>query len=129
MRITLITPPDIFQNDQESVLFIDVTETEQDEITQFLGLSEYNKHINIYFYQGEVNVPWFLHALACTQHKYINLDNMSSVTAHLASYALSKSGVYYSTADKSLKELYSHINVNKVTGAVDFLERIFSGKK
>ena len=92
-------------------------------------MSDTDKHINIYFYQGEVNVPWLLHALACTQHKYINLDNLSSVTAHLASYMLSKSGVYYSASDSDKRELYSHINVNVVTDIIEFLERILSGKK
>ena len=129
MRLTLVTPPDIFQNNQESVMLVDITETEQDTITQFLGALDSSEHINLYYYQGEVNVPWFLHALACAQHKYINLDNMSSVTAHLVSYALSKSGVYYSTNDINKKELYSHINVNAVIDITEFLERIFSGKK
>lgn len=129
MRLTLITPPDIFQNNQESVMLIDITEKEQDIITQFLGAVDTDEHINVYFYQGELNAPWFLHALACAQHKYINLDNMSAVTAHLASYTLSKSGVYYNTSDTYKRELYSHINVNAVTDITEFLERIFSGKK
>jgi hypothetical protein len=127
-KITLITPPDIFQNDVESVLFFDITEKEQDAVTQWLSTVD-DLTINIYFYQGEPNVPWFLHALSCSNYKYVNLNNMSAVTGYLAGYILSKQGVFYSTSDVNVAELFSHINHNRVNDAVDFLKRVFSGKR
>jgi len=126
-NITLVTPPDIYQNDQESILFFDLTEKEQDDVIHWL--KNIDLSINIYFYQGEPNVAWVLHSLSSANFKYCNLNNMSAVTSYLAGYILSKSNVFYSTNDVNVAELYSHINLNRVTDAVDFLERIFSGKE
>lgn len=126
-KLTLITPPDIYQNNQDSVLLIDLTEKEQDEVSTWLGQNPLS--INIYFYQGEPNVPWFLHALSCATYKYINLNNMTAVSSYLAGYTLSKAGVYYSTDDKNVSQLFSHINMNLVSNAVEFLERTFGGKE
>lgn len=126
-KITLITPPDIYQNDQESVLFVDITEDEQDIVSVWLTKADLN--INIYFYQGESNIPWFLHSLSCSQYKYVNLNNMSPITSYLAGYLLSRPGVCYNTNDANVSELYSHINLNRVTDVVEFLERTFNGKK
>lgn len=126
--VTLITPPDIYQNDKSSIMLIDIPFEEQEDVSLWLGNRSENIDINIYFYQGEFNAPWFLHSMACCNHKYINLDHASPMSKNLASYLLSKNNVFYSTSDKNLSELYSHINLNKVSNAIEFLERIFSGK-
>jgi len=126
-KLTLITPPDIYQNNQDSVLLIDLTEKEQDDFSIWLGNNPLS--INIYFYQGEPNVPWLLHALSCSTYKYINLNNMSAVSSYLAGYTLSKQGVYYSTDDANVSQLFSHINMNQVDNVVEFLERTFGGKE
>lgn len=126
-KITLITPPDIYQNDQESILLIDIDEKEQDQVSKWLG--KHPLSVNIYYYQGEPNTPWFLHALACSNYKYINLNNVSAVSSYLAGYTLSKRNVFYSTSDDNVATLYSHINTNRVESAVDFLERTFGGKE
>lgn len=126
-KLTLITPPDIYQNNQDSVLLIDLTEKEQDEVSAWLGQNPLA--INIYFYQGEPNIPWLMHALACSTYKYINLNNMAAVSSYLAGYTLSKHGVYYSTSDENVAQLFSHINMNRVDNVVEFLERTFGGKK
>jgi len=127
-KITLITPPDIFQNDQTSILLIDVTDEEQDDISKWLAQMP-DAEINLYFYHGETNIPWFLHSLAVATYKYINLDNASQVSSYLMGYTLSKYGVFYSADDTGVAELFSHINVNRVDNVVDFLERTLSGKK
>lgn len=127
-KITLITPPDIFQNNQDSIMLIDLTDAEQDEVSKWLGTTS-GTNINLYFYQGEENVPWFLHSLAVATHKYINLDNASKVSSYLMGYILSKHGVFYSTRDINISELFSHININRVSNAKVFLERVFSGKE
>jgi len=127
-KITLITPPDIFQNDQLSILFLDLSEDEQDAVTHWLANSQ-DIGINIYYYQGETNIPWFLHAISCTNFKYVSLNNMSAVTSYMVGYVLSKSNVYYRTDDVNIAELFSHINNNRVHSVTDFLERILRGKK
>lgn len=126
-KLTLITPPDIFQNDQDSILLIDLTEKEQDDISLWLGNNPIS--LNIYYYQGEPNIPWFLHALSCSTYKYINLNNMSAVSSHLAGYTLSKAGVFYCTDDDSVSELFSYINTSRVDNAVTFIERVLGGKE
>jgi len=126
-KITLITPPNIFQNDCLSVLFFDLTDAEQDEVSAWLVKEDIN--LNIYFYQGETNVPWVLHALSCADYKYINVNNWSAITSYLAGYILSKNNVFYSAEDISVADLYSYINNNRVKTAVDFLEQVFGGKK
>jgi hypothetical protein len=126
-KITLITPPNIFQNDCLSVLFLDLTDVEQDEVSAWLVKEDIN--LNIYFYQGETNVPWVLHALSCADYKYINVNNWSAITSYLAGYILSKNNVFYSAEDISVADLYSYINNNRVKTAVDFLEQVFGGKK
>jgi len=127
-KITLITPPDIFQNDQKSVLFIDLNETDQEQITQWLK-EDTDDSFNIYFYSGEPNVPWLLHSLSCSDYKLVNVNNMSAITSYLIGYILSKPNVYYMTNDNNVAELYSHINLSRVDSMTDFLERVTSGKK
>ena len=39
LTITLITPPDIFENDSTGIFLINLTEEEQDEATKWLGES------------------------------------------------------------------------------------------
>lgn len=128
-KITLITPPDIYQNDRPSVLFIDITEEEQDNISEFLGKEEQSLALNIYFYQGETNVPWLLHAISCSEFTYINVNNMYPVTSYLAGYILSKSQVFYSVKDELIADLYKHINLNRVVDVQTFLKNILNLNK
>jgi len=108
-------------------MLMNVTRKEEDEIA--LWLTDHDSDpINIYFYQNEPNVPWVLHSLGCTAYKYINLDNLTTVTIHLAGYIVSKQNTFYFTDDANTAELYSHINTNRVKSITDFLE-ITSGKK
>ena len=127
IKITLITPPDIFQNNQDSILFIGLTDIEQDRVSEWLASTDLSGNINIYFYSGEPNINWLMHSIAVSTFRYIRLNNTSAIIERLAGYILSKPNVYYSTEDAGLAELYSFINVNRVDSAVDFLERVFSG--
>lgn len=126
-KVTLISPPDIFQNNEHSLMLMNITEKEEDLVALWLTDND-AAPINIYFYQNETNVPWVLHSLSCANYKYINLDNLNSVTIHLAGYILSKQTVFYYTNDVNTAELYSHINTNRVNSITDFLD-ITSGKK
>ena len=126
-KVTLVTPPDIFQNNQNSIMLIDPDEQDQSEVADWL--KEQDFEINIYYYQGEQNVPWFLHSLACSKYKYINLDNMSAITSYLAGYILSKNNVYYRTADENIAALYSYINNTRAKTVTEFLERIYGRKE
>ena len=127
-KITLITPPDIFENGNLSILLVNVGDKDQDAITKWLSESAFEKDVNIYFYAGEPNVPWFFHAIGCCEYKYIDLDEDNYVTKALSGYVLGKCGFSYKTVDENLASVYSYINNNRVTRVEDFLERALSGQ-
>ena len=123
-KITLITPPDFFENSNTSVLFAHISDEEQDVISRWLADSDFANNINFYVYSGEVNVSWFLYALSRCEYKYINIDCVNYITQALSGYALGKSDTYYKTKDTNLSAIYSHINGNRVDRVEDFLESI-----
>ena len=125
-KITLITPPDIFQNNNESILFMHLTDEEQDSVTEYLG-DYLDRDVNIYLYSGEENIDWIFYALSCSNHKYINIDCVNHITQALSGYILSKNDVYYKTSN--LAEVYSHISTKRVDDIKHFLESIFSDQK
>jgi hypothetical protein len=126
LTITLITPPDIFENDSSGIFLINLTEEEQDQATKWLADAKLDIDLNIYFYQNDPNVVWFLHAMASSSHKYINLDNTHGLSSMLSSYVLGKSSVYYSSDDSNKIAVFSHINQNRVNNVKDFFERVLS---
>jgi 5-keto 4-deoxyuronate isomerase len=123
VKITLITPPDIFENDNESVLLLNLSEEQQNLATDWLGRFETDRNLNIYFYQNETEVPWIFHAMGVSKYKYIDVDATKGVSQLLISYILSKPNTYYSTSDANTHAVYSYINSNSVTSVVEFLER------
>lgn len=127
-KITLITPPDFFENSNTSVLFAHISNEEQDVISCWLADSDFANNINFYVYSGEVNVSWFLYALSRCEYKYINIDCVNYITQALSGYALGKSDTYYKTKDTNLSAIYSHINGNRVDRVEDFLESILGAK-
>jgi hypothetical protein len=127
-KITLITPPDIFENGNLSILLVNVGDKDQDAITKWLSESTFEKDVNIYFYAGEPNVPWFFHAIGCCEYKYIDLDGDNYVTKALSGYVLGKCGFSYKTVDENLASVYSYINNNRVLRVEEFLKRALSGQ-
>jgi len=127
-KITLITPPDFFENSNTSVLFAHISDNEQEIISRWLANSDFANNINFYVYSGETNVAWFLYALNRCEYKYINIDCVNYITQALSGYALGKSDTYYKTEDKNLSAVYSHINGNRVDRVEDFLESILGAK-
>ena len=107
LKITLITPPDIFENDNESIFLINLNEEDQNAATDWLSKYDSEKDLNIYFYQGEINMPWFLHAMAVSTYKYIDIDANSPMTDLLAGYILGKNNVYYKTAEQNTAAVYN----------------------
>jgi len=127
-KILLITPPDIFENGNQSILFVNLTDKDQDAVSKWLSTSDIKEDLNIYFFNGEPNVPWFFHAIGCCEHKYIDLDCHNYVTQALSGYVLGKHGFCYKTQDVNLASVYGYINNNRVSRVEEFLERALSGK-
>lgn len=127
-KITLITPPDIFENANTSIMLINITEEEQDAVGKWLHNNDLPKDINIYAYTNEPNVVWFLYALNRCEYKYINIDCVNLITQALSGYVVSRSGVYYKSSNDNLAAVYSHINSNRVSNVEDFLESVLGAK-
>lgn len=124
-KITLVTPPDIFENSNVSMLFVHLTESDQDIVSQWLAESNVDQDINIYVFNGEPNVPWLLYALNFCEYTYVNVDHVDSITTLLNSYMLGKSNVHYSTANEQTAHTLSYINRSRYVKVTDFLERVF----
>jgi hypothetical protein len=127
-QITLITPPDIFENDNYSILLIGMNGEQQDSASTWLARAENLPQTNLYVYQEEDNVSWLFYAANRSNIKFVNLDNANPIITYMASYILSKPDVYYTTQDSNLKELMSYINNRYVKTVEEFLERAFDGK-
>lgn len=125
-KITLITPPDIYENENLSILFIHINDDDQETVSRWLSQKDLKKNYNFYIFSGESDIPWVFYATGVTQYKYIDIDSSNEITKNLASYLLGKNNVFYKTGDENLAAIYSHINVNRVSKIESFLEKVFS---
>jgi len=127
-KITLITPPDVFENDSYSILFIHLSDQDQETVSKWLADSDIKENINIYFYSGETELRWFFHAAAVAEYKYINLDELNDVTTTLSGYILGKKNTYYKTTDENVSAVCHYINQNRITKIETFLQRALNVK-
>ena len=127
-KLTLITPPDIFENESYSILFVHLSNEDQEKVSQWFANSTLKENINIYFYSGEIDMPWFFHAMANSEYKYIDLDNLNNITSALSGYMLGKKNTYYKTTDENISAVFHYINQNRITNIENFLQRAFNDK-
>lgn len=125
-KITLITPPDFYENSNPSILLIGFDEKQQDETSQWLGQNDFKSNINLYYYQGEDNIEWLLYALARSDKILVNADSDSFVVDRLLSYILGRPNVWYTTQDQELRQLYNCINGHFVNTVSEFFEGTFN---
>lgn len=122
-KITLITPPDIFENSNPGILFMHLADADQETVSRWLAEQKLNTDLNLYAYNGEADPSWILWALGACQYKYIDIDCVNDITQSLAGYILSKNSCCYKTADENKAALYGYINNNRVLTVTEFLER------
>lgn len=127
-KITLITPPDFFENTNTGILFYHLSDQEQDSVSRWLSESNVKQDLNLYVYTDETNLPWIFYASGRCEYKYINFDGMNFITEHLGSYLIARNDVFYRTSDENLAAIYSHINGNRVSKVEEFLERVLIGQ-
>jgi hypothetical protein len=127
-KITLITPPDFYENNNVSILFFHLSDEEQENISRWLNESKIQYDINLYVYTNENSLPWIFYAFGRCDYKYINFDQMNSVTQALGGYLLSRNDVYYKTKNENLSAIYSHINNNRIDRVETFLESVLVGQ-
>jgi len=125
-KITLITPPDIFENDSYSVLFMHLSESDQQLVSEWLAKSNIKEHINVYFYDHEIQLQWLFHALARCDYKYIDINELNTVTRSLSGYIVGKKNTFYKVDDESLSAVYHYINQDRITNIETFLEKAFN---
>jgi hypothetical protein len=126
-KITLITPPDFYENSNPSILLIGLSEQEQNESSQWLGQElQLDTDLNLYYYQNEDSIEWLLYALSRCKATYVNADSDSIIVQTLLSYMLGKSNVYFSSQDDTKVKLFSFINGHRVNNITDFLQGVFS---
>jgi hypothetical protein len=128
-KITLVTPPDIYENSNFSISFLGLTEDQQTAASVWMGKNEDFPPCNFYYYEGENNIPWLLFALNRSNAIFLNLDVENAIINIMGSYILGKSGVFYTTRDPNLKSLISHINNNYVESVEVFLEKVFNEQR
>jgi len=124
-KITLITPPDIYENENQSVLFIHLSDTDQDITSKWLSTNGFKNNLNFYVYNDESDVKWLLWAIGCCQHKYIDLDRINEITAILCGYMLGKHEFSYKISNENIAAVCNYINCNRVRNIEDFLKRAF----
>jgi hypothetical protein len=124
-KLTLITPPDIWENENTGILFINLSDQDQENISKWLSTSEVSENLNLYLYDGQPDMSWLFHAMNVCHFKYINLNGLNNVTQSLSGYFLGKNNFFYSTTDENIAAIYSHINGNRIDRIESFLERIF----
>ena len=127
-KITLITPPDIFENDSYSILFMHLTEGDQEVVSNWLAESDIKENINVYFYDHEIDLNWLFHALNRCTYKYIDLNELNDVTRALSGYIIGKKDTYYKVDNESLSAVYHYINQDRITNITQFLEKAFNVK-
>jgi hypothetical protein len=127
-KLTLITPPDYYENGNPSIMLISMTTEQQDAVSEWLTKTDVKTDLNLYTYQGENVMEWLLYALARSDYKYINLDSPDSITNIMATYILSRPNVFYSTANPDIKALVGYLNNNYVDSIEQFFERVLSGQ-
>jgi hypothetical protein len=127
-KITLITPPDIFENESTSILFMHLSDNDQEKVSSWFANSEFKENINVYFYDQEIDVTWLFFAAARCEYKFIDLDYLNHVTTQLSGYLLGKKNTFYKTDNDITAEISQHLNQNRITNIESFLERIFNVK-
>ena len=127
-KITLITPPDIFENESYSILFIHLSDQDQITVSEWLAKSSIEENINVYFYDQEIEVTWLFHAIARCDYTFIDIDNATETTKALSGYILGKKNTFYKTVDENTSAVYHYINQNRITNIESFLEKAFNVK-
>ena len=126
-KITLITPPDIFENNNPSILFFHLSEHDQHAASKWLSNTKVKTDVNLYVYSSEENLPWLFYAMARCEHKYLDLNGLDFISNALSGYILGRSNTYYKTDNENLAAIYSHINGNRVKNIETFLESVLIG--
>jgi len=128
-KITLVTPPDFYENSNFSILFIGMTDKDQDDASTWLSKNETYPDCNFYYFQGENNREWLLYALHRSDAIFLNFNVDRAIINIMGSYILSRPNVHYTTVDDNIKALMSYINNQYTPDVTTFLEKVFNEQR
>jgi hypothetical protein len=124
-KINLITAPDILQNDSLAVMLINLSNDDEQLITEHLKSRNLTRTVNLYVQKGDnPNLFWLLNAFAFCKHAVINLDNIDPLSGTYATYFIGREKTHFYTTNDDMAEIMSPISVNRVSSVVEFLEKI-----
>lgn len=125
-KVNLITPPDIIHNKNFSINLFNIDEKQKETISIFLGKQDDKREINLFYYTNDNNPNWLLNVINRKNYTFINLDNCQDITVYYTSYILSLENVFYCTQDQNKAEIYSIVNVNRVSNVQEFLDKVYN---
>lgn len=122
-EITLITPPDVLNNDAYSILVICPTDDKKQSINNILSTA--NIHLNLYFYENEFdNVEWLINLIKKVDIAIIDVDNCNTSVQTFLSHFIAQPNTFYLTNNSIM--LYNLISKNRIynlTWLEDILNR------
>jgi|LauGreDrversion4_2_1035121.scaffolds.fasta_scaffold97128_2 hypothetical protein len=125
-KITIVSPPDIYVNRTTSIILVNTTEKEQEQISDWFNQNQLAQELSIYFYNNERNLQWLVMSFAVAQYRYINLDNTQDQSGLLTGHFLSSDNCYYTLTDTNLYEAYRLVNTSKLESITEFLDKVIS---
>jgi len=125
-KITIVSPPDIYINRTSSIILVNTTEAEQEQVSEWFNQNQLAQELSIYFYNNERDLPWLVMSFAVAQYRYINLDNTQDQSGLLAGHFLSSDNCYYTLSDANLYEVYRLVNTSRLESITEFLDKVIS---
>lgn len=121
--ISLITPPDILNNDAYSILIVCPSADKKQMINDILSTS--NMYLNLYLYESSFDdISWLVGLIKQVDVAFIDVDNCDSSVRTFLSHFIAQPNTFYLTNDNVTP--YNLISKNRV---YDFLllEKIIRG--
>jgi hypothetical protein len=121
--IVLITPPDVLNNDAQSIMILCASENSKKIINEILTSSDV--HLNLYWYESRFdNIEWVINLIKKVNIVFIDIDNCDSDMRTFLSHIIAQPNTFYLTNDGVTP--YNLISKNRVYDFV-WLENFVRG--
>jgi len=127
-KITLITPPDKFENANFNLTLINLNQSQQESVTNWLEQVEIEKDMNIYYFGPNDDAQWLLYAVNQSHLTYCNIDNQCQTMSVLLSWIVAKNKVYFNSENEKTSTILSNITHNRVPDISFFLDHCLFDK-
>ncbi len=121
--VTIITPPDILNNDAYSILVVCPTTDKKQLLNNIL--SETQIHLNLYLYETAFdNIEWLINLIKKVDVTLIDVDNCGPEVRMFLSHFIAQPNTFYLTNDGTTP--YNLISKNRIYDFI-LLENIIGG--